>query len=76
MASGYEKSPDYGGPEPNLWLMIFVLVAAICAVAAWRYLSGYGFMKADLVIISPNSVSLALLAGILYFKVKERHAPA
>jgi MtN3 and saliva related transmembrane protein len=36
----------------------------------------YGFMKTDLVIISANSVSLALLAGILYFKVKERHAPA
>lgn len=24
MPSGYEKSPDYGGPEPNrrLWLML------------------------------------------------------
>jgi hypothetical protein len=32
MASGYEKSPDYGGPEPTWWgnllLMLFVTIFA------------------------------------------------
>jgi MtN3 and saliva related transmembrane protein len=35
----------------------------------------YGFLKSDVVIILANAVSLALLFGILYFKLKERHAP-
>jgi hypothetical protein len=37
MASGYEKSPGYGGPEPNLWLMILVLTIAISVTALWKY---------------------------------------
>jgi hypothetical protein len=37
--SGYEKSPDYGGPEPNLRLMILVLVMAILGAVLWRYLT-------------------------------------
>lgn len=32
MASGYEKSPDYGGPEPTWWdLLLLVLFVAILA---------------------------------------------
>ena len=33
MPSGYEKSPDYGGPEPTLrgFLLALVAVAAIAA---------------------------------------------
>jgi MtN3 and saliva related transmembrane protein len=39
-----------------------------------RYVSGgaiYGFLKADPVIICANAMSLALLMGILYFKMRE-----
>lgn len=34
MPSGYEKSPDYGGPEPNLklWLLLAVAAAVIAAI--------------------------------------------
>jgi hypothetical protein len=41
MPSGYEKSPDYGGPEPT-WrgmltgLLIFAAVAALILFAAVR----------------------------------------
>jgi hypothetical protein len=39
MASGYEKSPDYGGPEPTVWGTI-LRVLLICGVAGlivyWR----------------------------------------
>lgn len=31
MPSGYEKSPDYGGPEPKLWLLALVLFSIILA---------------------------------------------
>ena len=31
----------------------------------------YGFMKDDLVVVIANSVSVCLLAGILYFKIRE-----
>jgi hypothetical protein len=35
MPSGYDKSPDYGGPELNLWLLVLVLVALIFAKMLW-----------------------------------------
>jgi hypothetical protein len=40
MPSGYEQSPDYGGPEPTRWgtiigVAVFVLVAVGMAVF-WR----------------------------------------
>ena len=41
-------------------------------VALWVV---YGFLKADMVIIIANAVSLALLSGILYFKLRERSTP-
>jgi hypothetical protein len=31
----------------------------------------YGFLKSDYVIFTSNVVSLCLLSGILYFKVRE-----
>jgi hypothetical protein len=33
MASGYEKSPDYGGPEPDAWKLALgcVVLALVCA---------------------------------------------
>jgi uncharacterized protein with PQ loop repeat len=42
-------------------------------VALWVV---YGFLKSDIVIILANAISLALLFGILYFKLRERRAPA
>jgi hypothetical protein len=38
MPSGYEKSPDYGGPDPrwpNRKELLFVATAVIAAVALW-----------------------------------------
>ena len=32
----------------------------------------YGFMRGDVVIIIANGVSLALLGGIIYFKLREQ----
>jgi len=40
-------------------------------VALWVV---YGVLKSDMVIILANVVSLALLLGILYFKIRERRA--
>lgn len=31
----------------------------------------YGFLRSDAVIITANSISLVLLLGILYFKLRE-----
>ncbi|WOH53607.1 SemiSWEET family sugar transporter [Bradyrhizobium sp. sBnM-33] len=45
-----------------------VLILAL-GVATWI---GYGVLQSDIVIIIANSVSLCLLLGILYFKLKER----
>ena len=59
------------GSAGDLSLKMFVTLAA--GVALWVV---YGFLKSDIVIILANVVSLALLLGILYFKLKERHAPA
>jgi MtN3 and saliva related transmembrane protein len=40
-------------------------------VTTWIF---YGYLQSDLVIIVANSVSLCLLLGILYFKLKELRA--
>jgi MtN3 and saliva related transmembrane protein len=37
-------------------------------IAMWTV---YGVLKSDIVIIIANAVSLALLIGILYFKLRE-----
>lgn len=39
MASGYEKSPDYGGPEPR-WptFALLIVAAALVGVSFWTLL--------------------------------------
>ena len=59
------------GSAGDLSLKMFLTLAA--GVALWAV---YGFMRSDAVIIVANSISLALLMGILYFKQREHHAPA
>jgi MtN3 and saliva related transmembrane protein len=59
------------GSAGDLSLTMFLTLAT--GVALWVV---YAFMKTDFVIILANAVSLALLTGILYFKLKERHALA
>ena len=49
---------------------MFAILAT--GVALWAV---YGFMKSDVVIIAANLTSLALLMGILYFKLREKRAP-
>ena len=46
---------------------MFSILAA--GIALWAI---YGMLKTDYVIILANSISLCLLAGILYFKIRER----
>jgi MtN3 and saliva related transmembrane protein len=58
------------GSAGDLSFKMFATLAV--GVALWVV---YGFLKTDVVIILANAVSLALLLGILYFKLKERHAP-
>jgi len=36
----------------------------------------YGIMRSDWVIVASNAVSLALLSGILTFKLREKHQRA
>jgi MtN3 and saliva related transmembrane protein len=56
----------------DLSFKTFSILAA--GVALWVV---YGMLRADLVIILANTVSLVLLLGILYFKVQEwRSSPA
>ena len=59
------------GSAGDLSLKMFLTLAA--GVALWAV---YGFMRSDAVIIIANSISLALLMGILYFKLREHRAPA
>jgi MtN3 and saliva related transmembrane protein len=54
------------GSAGDLSLRMFLVLAA--GVALWI---GYGFLQSDLVIIVSNSASLAMLSGILYFKVRQ-----
>jgi MtN3 and saliva related transmembrane protein len=55
------------GSAGDLSLKMFLTLAA--GVALWIV---YGFLKSDVVIIIANIVSLALLLGILYFKLRDR----
>jgi MtN3 and saliva related transmembrane protein len=48
---------------------MFTVLAA--GVALWI---AYGFLKSDLVIVFANTVSLVLLIGILYFKLRASKA--
>jgi hypothetical protein len=34
MPSGYEKSPDYGGPESTRWGIVAGIVAMVAIIAA------------------------------------------
>jgi MtN3 and saliva related transmembrane protein len=55
------------GSAGDLSLRMFLILAL--GVASWVL---YGFLQRDLVIMIANSVSLCLLLGILYFKLRER----
>ena len=46
-----------------------MLLLLAAGVALWMI---YGFMRADLVIIAANAVSLALLSCIIFFKLREK----
>lgn len=46
-----------------------MLLLLACGLSLWVT---YGLMRADWVIVAANAVSLTLLAGILYFKLKSR----
>ena len=57
------------GQAGDLSLKMFAILAT--GVALWAV---YGMLKQDLVIVAANSISLVLLFGILYFKLRERRA--
>jgi hypothetical protein len=38
MPSGYENSPDYGGPEPRLWLSLIGLAVPAFNAVGYRML--------------------------------------
>lgn len=57
------------GRTGDLSLRMFLILAA--GIALWVV---YGALQGDAVIISANSVSLALLSFILYFKLRDRRA--
>jgi MtN3 and saliva related transmembrane protein len=59
------------GSAGDLSLTTFMTLSA--GVGLWVI---YGILKSDVVIIIANAVSLALLLGILYFKLQERPSPA
>jgi MtN3 and saliva related transmembrane protein len=54
------------GSAGDLSSKMFSILAA--GIALWV---GYGLLKQDYVIILANSISLCLLSGILYFKLRE-----
>jgi MtN3 and saliva related transmembrane protein len=58
------------GSAGDLSLKMFMTLGL--GVALWVV---YGFLKSDIVIIVANAVSLALLTGILYFKLREPSRP-
>jgi MtN3 and saliva related transmembrane protein len=58
------------GSAGDLSLKMFGILAT--GVALWTV---YGFLKSDYVIIAANAVSLVLLAGILFFKLRETTRP-
>jgi MtN3 and saliva related transmembrane protein len=53
------------GETGDVSLKMLLLLAA--GLALWLV---YGFMRSDVVIMLANAVSLALLGGILYFKLR------
>ena len=55
------------GQAGDLSLKMFLILSA--GIALWVV---YGFLKPDYVVIAANSVSLLLLCGILFFKLRER----
>jgi MtN3 and saliva related transmembrane protein len=54
------------GEAGDLSLTMFLILAT--GVAFWAV---YGVLKSDYVIIAANGISLCLLIGILYFKLRE-----
>ncbi|SEO31765.1 MtN3 and saliva related transmembrane protein [Rhodospirillales bacterium URHD0017] len=56
------------GSAGDLSFRMFAILAT--GVALWL---AYGVLKGDSVIMAANAVSLVLLLGILYFKVRDRH---
>ena len=54
------------GSAGDLSLKMFSILAA--GIARWVV---YGLLQADIVIVLANSASLVLLAGILYFRLRE-----
>ena len=54
------------GSAGDLSLKMFSILAA--GIALWVL---YGVLQGDIVIILANSASLVLLAGILYFRLRE-----
>jgi MtN3 and saliva related transmembrane protein len=58
------------GSAGDLSLKMFSILAT--GIALWVV---YGWLKADLMIIVANTVSLILLMGILWFKLRERRWP-
>jgi MtN3 and saliva related transmembrane protein len=59
------------GSAGDLSLTMFVTLST--GVGLWVI---YGLLKNDFVIIIANAVSLALLMGILYFKLRDPLPPA
>jgi len=57
------------GSAGDLSLKMFSILAT--GIALWIV---YGVLQKDVVIVIANSVSLCLLSGILYFKLRERYA--
>jgi MtN3 and saliva related transmembrane protein len=55
------------GKAEDLSLWMFGTLAL--GVTLWVL---YGFLKSDIVIIAANGLSLILLGGILYFKLREK----
>jgi len=54
------------GETSDLSLKMLLLLAV--GLSLWL---AYGFMRSDIMIIIANGVSLALLGGVLYFKLRE-----
>ena len=59
------------GSAGDLSFKMFATLAV--GIALWVV---YGVLKADIVIIIANAMSLLLLMGILYFKLRERFGRA
>jgi MtN3 and saliva related transmembrane protein len=57
------------GEAGDLSMTMFAILAT--GVALWIV---YGWQKQDAVIMTSNAISLVLLLGILYFKIREKRA--